>query len=251
MKHMGSKRWIVGLASFAVLGMLSAVSVQPTLADQIVVCQSCTSAPGGDPNVISNPSLFNMFVEGNKPGTGLTLVNPVLVVVAEYNGVGVPTVSFGGNPSVPLATVGTFGLTANTLAGFHSGSAFTALGLAAGGSFSFVNFSGADVAHGFAAPTSFTLYAFQLNTGLGNTPIHIDTTATNGSFVGGYGCVITPPSGHQCNPNGNVGQTVFTNTGVIIAETVKAPEPGSALLLGLSLAGVGLWMWRKQRHVQG
>jgi hypothetical protein len=35
------------------------------MADQIVVCQSCNAAPGGDPNIITNASSFNMFIAGS------------------------------------------------------------------------------------------------------------------------------------------------------------------------------------------
>ena len=122
-------------------------------ADQLYVCQpsatqNCLSAPGGtalggESNLITNTGSFDIGVAGNH-----TQQNPLLVIVAVYNGVGVPSLSFSG---VSAATVGTYGLTANQ-ATLTSGTAFAALGLNAGGSESFVNFSGADVANGFAAP---------------------------------------------------------------------------------------------------
>src|SRR5438105_10663946 len=111
MMRIGS--FLTVLSLMGTVGIPHAFAVIDPLDPQIIVCQSCTNAPGGDPNIITNTSSFNMFVEGNH-----TLVSPTLVVVAEYNGSGTPTVSYGGNPSVSLATVGTFGLTANILTGY-------------------------------------------------------------------------------------------------------------------------------------
>ena len=216
---MGNKLgWVLGI--LAVCLLFSGVA----RADQVFVCQSCTNPPGGDPNIITNTSAFNVGIEGP------SAQSPIFIVVAVYNGVGPASISFNGG-NAPLATIGTYGLSTNLLSGFTTGDVFGSLGLTAGGSLSFGNLSSADQALGFAAPTSFTLDVFELNVGLtAGSPITIDTTAGNGSFILGYGC--QDGSTMVVCDNGDVSQSVATNMGLVDA---TVPEPGSLALLGVGL----------------
>ena len=150
------------------------------------------------------PAPVSFGVAGN-----FTLQNPLLVGVALQNGVGTASISFGNVSNEPLATVGTYGLTTNTVANFTSGDVFTALGLTqAGGSVSFTNLQTEDTLNGFGTPTSFRLEVFAVPTSLSSgSPITIDTTAGPGSFIFAFDCLAGTGSSAGCRTNGDVAQT--------------------------------------------
>jgi hypothetical protein len=218
------------------------VPIDP-LDPQICIQQSGTSCAGGDPNLITNPGSFNIFVEGNH-----NLQDPLLVIIGVYNGVGgTPSLSYPGG-TAGTATVGTYGLTSATGTFTSSdATAFDVLGLTAGGSENFGNWSDADVAIGLAAPTSFSLYAFALSPSLlSGDFISVGVNAAIGSFIIAYGCIDGTGSSEGCATNGDIGQTVFTNTGLVDAPTPPVPEPATLTLIGVGLLGVSLMMRRRQ-----
>lgn len=224
------------LLSFA----LAATTARADVIDpQIYIQQSGSGPAGGDPNLINNTGAFVIGVAGKH-----TLQDPLLVIVGVYDGNGTPSISWSGCPipsACNAATVGTYGLTANTATfdALSTGSAFDQLGLASGGSENFGNWSSADVANGFAAPTSFTLYAFELPgnlPGQGATWTIDESGAAFGSFIIAYGCENGTGSSSGCAKAGDIGQTVFTNTGLIVSgPTHKVPEPSGLALLGSGL----------------
>src|SRR5215475_11290996 len=94
---MQTKRLLMALLAMGTFGTMAIASapagativpIDP-LDPQICIQQSGSSCAGGDPNLITSPSSFEVFAEGNH-----NLVAPLLVIVGVYNGSGTPTITY-------------------------------------------------------------------------------------------------------------------------------------------------------------
>jgi hypothetical protein len=177
--------------------------------------------------------------------------SPTLLFIGVYDGNGstpAPMVMVGSTMYMP-GGVGDWGETSDMI-GFTSGDAYVDVGLTdpnGGHSESFGNWSGADVAAGFSAPTSFEIFGFALNTALmGNTGTEISLTGVpNGSFVIGFSCKQGGPGTSGICKGGDISSTPFTNAGLVDVHTTSTPEPTSLMLLGSGITFLGLRLRRK------
>jgi hypothetical protein len=229
--------------SFMVVGVVAAtmlfagIAMAGTIDPQIFIGPPGTNTPqggtaiGGESNLLVGTSSGTGFVAG--VAGDHTMQDPLLIIFGAYPGSAAsPTLGFTGCPAsgCPAATVGTYGLTANT-ASFSSGNAYETVGLtetnSGAASESFVNWTAADALNGFPAPSSYTLDVFAVPTGLtGTQAISLSEKGlAAGSFIIAYSCEITStPAGGPCD-DGQVGATPFTNAGLVTTSSLGGPPP--------------------------
>ncbi len=249
---------VMGVALLAALGTTSLMA-QTVVDPQIYVCTGCTAPLGGDPNVI-NPASINVGFAGDH-----TAVSPLLIIVAVPNSGPDPTISLPSGVN-PIAAGTYYGFATNGgLTGMLDGTLSTSLSNTqnaynaisttepgGGSSEQGGKMAGFDIANGIAVGSSFNLYVYGINFALNsdskngtvNSPINIDFTGiAKGSFVIAYNCSM---AGSTCT-DGDIGSTPFTNAGVVTGGPPTVPEPGSMLLMGSGLLGLGGMLRRRKK----
>src|SRR5579864_8275883 len=82
---------LVVVALLATVALVSVTAGADTITDpQIFIQQSGQNPAGGDPNLITDTSAFNVGVAGS-----FILQDPLLIIVGVLNGSGTPCISYG------------------------------------------------------------------------------------------------------------------------------------------------------------
>ena len=233
--------------SFTVAGVVAATMLYASaaMAAQIFVGPPGSNSPpggtaiGGEGNLITGTGTgtgFSIGVAGNH-----TLQDPLLLIFAEpsvslvpisvgFNNPGCPTAT-----GCPAATIGTYGLNADTKTVTGAGTdLYQALGLMEmGGGTASVTVGNLDMASSLQVPPlpdggTYTLDAFGIPVSLtGKQGISVsEAGAPAGTFVFAYSCetTSTPPLGPCADP-GLVGATPMTNVGILTTTSTVGPPP--------------------------
>lgn len=234
--------------SFTVACIVAATMLYTSVATaaQIFIGPPGTNSPpggtaiGGEGNLLTGTGTgtgFSIGVAGNH-----TLQDPLLLIFAEPSPSLVPISVGFANPGCPTATgcpaatIGDYGLTADTKTVSGAGTdLYQALGLTeSGAGTASVTIGNLALAAGqqmppLPAPDTYTLDVFGIPASLtGMQGISVsEAGAPAGTFVFGYSCETNslPPLGPCADP-GEVGATPMTNVGIITTtSTVGSPPP--------------------------
>lgn len=207
------------------------------------------TAIGGESNLLGTSGDFAF---GAQLGKGKALQSPTLILIASTTSATVSLSSGLCGGACTLASTGTYGLTSNS-ATMTSGTIYSNVGLAAGGSESFGNYQNTDNLNGFGTPSEYFISVFDVPVSMQpKTPYAAtESGAGAGSFVAGYSCLVgSVPPGAKCDSQGAIGQTPFTNAGLLGPTGGGGggggvPEPMTLALFGAGLVGLGFAKWRR------